>query len=88
MTLSLNKTAQAIVDAAVASGRHASPEAAVEAGLALPAEREKKLAWLQDELQRSIAEGGSHTGDEVAESVEAALDNWERQRKKNKDAAE
>ncbi len=77
MTISLSKQAQSIIDAAVASGQFASPEAVVDAGLALLAEREQKLAWLRNKVQRSIAKGGSHTMDEVMAEVEADLAAWE-----------
>ncbi len=80
MTISLSKQAQAIIDAAVASGQYASPEAVIDASLALLAERDKKLAWLRNRIQQSIADGGSHTDEEVAAEVEAELDEWERRR--------
>lgn len=74
MTISLGKQAQAIIDAAVASGQFASPAAVVEAGLQLLAEREKKLAWLRSKIQQSIAEGGNYTDEEVGEYLERRLE--------------
>jgi hypothetical protein len=44
-------------------------------------EREAKLAALRDTINRSIERGGSFTDEEVAASIEARLDAWERKRK-------
>jgi antitoxin ParD1/3/4 len=79
MTISLTKKAQSYIDAAVASGQYASAEAVLEAGLALLADRDRKLHWLRDKVQQSIAEGGSHTLDEVLAEVDSDLDAWELQ---------
>ena len=78
MTIQLSKASQSIIDEAVASGQFASPEAVIDAGLKLLAERESKHAWLRDKIQASIAQGGSHTMDEVMAEVDADLDAWER----------
>ena len=77
MTIQLSKDAQAIIDQAVASGQYASPEAVIDAGLALLAERQTKLAWLRNKVQSSMAQGGSHTMAEVMAEVESDLAEWE-----------
>lgn len=88
MTIALSKNAQAIIDAAVASGQFASPEAVVEAGLALLAERRMRYEELRQSIQAAIAEGGRFTSEEVAASVEEELDKWERERAMRPRAAE
>ena len=45
------------------------------------AEREAKLAALRETINRSIERGGSFTDEEVAASIAAHLDTWERKRK-------
>ena len=81
MTLELNQDAQAIVDEAVASGRYASPETAIETGLALLAARDaEKLAWLRNKIQHSIERGGSYSDEEVGEHLDRLLEDAERKR--------
>lgn len=80
MAIQLSKDAKTIIDAAVASGRYASPEAVIEAGLALLAGREDALQRLRKEIREAIEEGGSLTDEEVAAGIEAELDQWEQQR--------
>lgn len=43
-------------------------------------EREAKLAALRETINRSIERGGSYTDEEVAASIDARLDAWERRR--------
>lgn len=73
MTIALSREAQAILDAAVASGRYASVEAVLEASLSLLAEQDRKLAELRDTARASLARGGSHTTAEVREHVRQRL---------------
>ena len=56
------------------AGQFASPEAVIDAGLHLLAEREGKLAWLRNKIQASIAQGGSHTDEEVGDYLDRMLD--------------
>ena len=88
MSISLSKEAEDILDAAVKSGSYPTRDAAVQAAAMLLGEREKKLAWLRAKIQRSIERGGSYTDEEVGESIEATLDEWERNRKNTQRAAE
>ena len=80
MTISLSKQSKTIVEEAVASGNYASPEAVIDAGLELLAAQSRENSWLRDKVHRSLAEGGSHTFDEVIADVEADLAAWERAR--------
>ncbi len=88
MAISLSKTANAILEAEVASGRFDTPEAAIEAGLALLAERQRQYVALRESIQTAIAEGGSFTDDEVAAAIEDELDDWEREQAAKPRAAE
>jgi putative addiction module CopG family antidote len=72
MTISLSKEAKAIVEAAVASGQYAAPEAVLDASLLLLADRQQKLAWLRNKIQRSIERGGSV----APEVVDAEIERW------------
>lgn len=88
MPISLSKEAQAIIDSAVGSGSYATPEEAVEAGLKLLVIRDRKVAELRASIQAAIARGGSFTDEEVASSIEAELDEWERENASKASAAE
>lgn len=46
-----------------------------------PEEREAKLNALSEMLNRSIAEGGSYTDEDVEADIRSALDTWEPGRK-------
>lgn len=81
MAIQISKAAKAIIDNAVASGQYASPEAVIEAGLALIAQRDEAQQRLREEIRRAIEEGGSLTDEEVAAGIEAELDQWEQRRK-------
>lgn len=74
MTISVAKQTQVLIDAAVASGRYDSPEAVVEAGVALLADRDEKLAWLRNKIQRSIEVGGSFSDEEVGDYLDKQLE--------------
>ena len=81
MTISLGDDANAIIDAAVASGQFASPEAVVDAGLRLLAERERKLDWLRKKIRKSIdsiEQNGGLTDEEVGNSLDQLLEEAER----------
>lgn len=61
------------LDAAVREGGYVSQTDVVSEGLRLLEERERKLADLRATIDASIAEGGSHTADEVRAHIAAAL---------------
>ena len=88
MTIELSKEAEAVIDAAMASGQFASPEAVVDAALRLLAIHDRKVAELRATLQDAIARGGSFTDDEVDAAIDADLDEWERRHGKSARAAE
>jgi antitoxin ParD1/3/4 len=79
MDLPLKEDDQAFVDALVAQGRYGSAAEVVEDGLRALRQREAKLAALRDTLERSIAQGGSNTSEEVIASVDQLLDSLERE---------
>ena len=88
MTISLSDDAKAIIDAAVASGQFASPEAVVDAGLRLLVIHDRKVAELRATIHAAIARGGSFTDEEVEAAIEADLDEWERANGRSTRAAE
>ena len=77
MNVSVGNRWEEFIDAAVKSGRYGSASEVVREGLRLVEERESKLQALRDTIQGALAEGGSHTWDEVTADVEAGLDEWE-----------
>ena len=82
MNVSVGKRWEEFIAGLVAAGRYGSSSEVVRAGLRLVEEREAKLAALRETLDASIARGGSHTDDEVAASIEEALDTMEAERKR------
>ena len=48
----------------------------------LTSEEQAKLAALREEINRAYEQGGSYTDEEVASSIEACLDVWERRSRK------
>jgi antitoxin ParD1/3/4 len=71
MDISLGERWQNFVDEAVKSGRFRSADDVVCEGLRLVAEREAKLAELQETLAQSIARGGQHSRADVDRRLEA-----------------
>ncbi len=71
MNVSIAPRWEAFVETAVNSGRYGSPSEIVNEGLRLVEERERKLQWLRDKLNASIAEGGAFTDEEVGVALEA-----------------
>ena len=88
MTIPISTDAKAIIDAAVASGQFASPEAVVDAGLRLLAVHDRKVAELRASIQAAIERGGSFTDEEVEAAIEAELDVWEQDSERKTRAAE
>lgn len=74
MNVSIGQRWEEFVASAVESGRYGSASEVVREGLRLVEEREAKLQALRDSLNAAIERGGSHTDEEVAAAVEAALD--------------
>lgn len=71
MNVSVGERWQRFVEEAVRSGRYGSASEVVREGLRLVEEREARLAALRETLDRAVAEGGEHSDEEVAASLEA-----------------
>jgi antitoxin ParD1/3/4 len=77
MNISIGDRWQAFVDELVKTGRYGSASDVVDEGLRLVKEREAKLRDLRETLDQAIAEGGSLTPEEVSESLDARLREWQ-----------
>ena len=80
MNVSIGKHWEEFVDGLVKSGRYGSASEVVREGLRQVEAREAKLKALKDEIEASIAEGGSHTAEEVMAHIDRALDEMEKGR--------
>jgi len=65
MQIVLAEPQEDFVKQAVSEGRYASESEAVNSGLRLLEERDRKLAELRAMLAASIAEGGAYTSEEM-----------------------
>jgi antitoxin ParD1/3/4 len=65
MNVSIGTHWEQFVDGLVKSGRYGTASEVVRDGLRLVEAREAKFKALKDEIDASIAEGGSYTADEV-----------------------
>jgi antitoxin ParD1/3/4 len=74
MDVPIGERWQSFVTAAIETGRYVSASDVVTEGLRLVQEREERLQVLRQMVEDSIARGGSHTDEDVAAAVEAALD--------------
>jgi antitoxin ParD1/3/4 len=81
MNVSVGKHWEEFIDALVKSGRYGSASEVVRDGLRRVEQQEAQLRSLRETIEASIAEGGSHTWEEVMEDVEAGLDEVETQLK-------
>lgn len=73
MNVKIGSDLRDMVNEAVASGRYASEEDVVRAGLRLVAAREAALRELKQSLEDALREGGSHTSEEVMANVRQRL---------------
>lgn len=80
MNVSIGERWEGFVEGIVKSGRYGSASEVVREGLRLVEERESKLKALRDTLNASIERGGQHSREDVRQSVEAGLDEWEANR--------
>jgi antitoxin ParD1/3/4 len=71
MDVPLKDDDQAFVDQLIAEGRYGSSEDAVRDGLRMLRLREVKLAGLREMINRSIAQEGRFTDEEVEAHLEA-----------------
>jgi antitoxin ParD1/3/4 len=77
MNVSIGKHWEQFVDELVKSGRYGSASEVVREGLRRVEAQEARLRSLRETIEASIAEGGSHTWEEVMADVEAGLDEVE-----------
>lgn len=82
MNVSVGNRWESWIEAMLVDGRYGSASEIVREGLRLVEEREHKLAALRETVQASIARGGSHTSEEVRDSVRAKLNEWEQLNKR------
>ena len=81
MNVSVGKHWEEFIDALVKSGRYGSASEVVRDGLRRVEQQEAQLRSLRETIEASIAEGGSHSWEEVMGDVEAGLDEVEAQLK-------
>jgi len=73
MNVSIGERWEKFVEQAVRDGRYGSASEVVREGLRLVEEREAKLADLRYIIQKSIAEGGEVTEEELDASLDAKM---------------
>ena len=73
MNVSIGERWEGFVEGVVKAGRYSSASEVVREGLRLGEEREARLQALRDTLNKSIAEGGAHSDDDL----DRALDDTE-----------
>jgi antitoxin ParD1/3/4 len=71
VNVSIGNRWEGFVESIVKSGRYGSASEVVREGLRLVEEREVKLQALKETLDKSIAEGGVYTDDDIADALEA-----------------
>ena len=74
MDVPIGERWQPFIMAAVETGRYTSAGDVVTEGLKLVQQQEERLQALREMVESSIEQGGSFTDEEVAASIEAALD--------------
>jgi antitoxin ParD1/3/4 len=80
MNVSIGPRWESFIESVVAEGRYDSADAVLREGLRLVEEREQKMKALRETIEASIARGGSYSDDEVRDSVDEALEEWEARR--------
>jgi len=71
MNVSVGERWERFVNGVVRSGRYGSASEVVREGLRLVEEREAKLEALRQVLNESLAEGGSHSDEEIGAALAA-----------------
>ena len=74
MNVSIGERWERYIEELLETGRYASASEIMREGLRLVEEREQKFAALRETIKSSIAEGGSHTLEEVKKYVQDGLD--------------
>ena len=70
MNVSVGPRWEKFIAELVKEGRYASATEVMREGLRLVEEREKKLAWLRDKINRSIERGGAMSDEELGIRME------------------
>ena len=78
MNIHVAKQWESFVEAAVQDGRYDSPEAVIQEGLRLVAERDAKRDALRHHIEAAIAKGGEVSEDDIDAAVRSRLDSLER----------
>ena len=71
MNVSIGERWEGFVEAVLKTGRYGTASEVVREGLRLVEEREAKLGALRATLDVSIAAGGAHSDDDIAEALAA-----------------
>ncbi len=79
MNVSIGARWEEFVASVVGEGRYGSASEVVREGLRLVEEREARLQALRETLDASIARGGSHSSEQVAAALDAAMVDLEKQ---------
>ena len=74
MNISVGPGWEKFIGNLVESGRYASATEVMREGLRLVEEREKKLAWLKEKIDASMAEGGAFSSEDVLAGVRRKAD--------------
>ncbi|MBU3887244.1 type II toxin-antitoxin system ParD family antitoxin [Methylosinus sporium] len=70
MNVSVGKHWEEFIDSLVKQGRYASATEVMREGLRLVEEREAKLKALRETIEASLAEGGSHSAEDVRAHID------------------
>jgi antitoxin ParD1/3/4 len=79
MNVSVGNRWEEFIAAVVKTGRYGSASEVVREGLRLVEERESKLNALRETIQAALAEGGSHTIEEVMANLDQVADDLKAQ---------
>ena len=71
MNVSVGPRWEEFIAGLLKEGRYASATEVMREGLRLVEEREKKLAWLREKIDRSLAEGGENSDEDVGVFLDA-----------------
>ena len=69
MNVSVGPRCEELIAGLLNEGRYASATEVMREGLRLVEEREKKLAWLKEKIDASIAEGGAFSSGQVLTGI-------------------
>ena len=71
MNVSVGPRWEEFIASLLKDGRYASATEVMREGLRLVEERERKLAWLKEKIDRSLAEGGENSDADVGAFLDA-----------------